>query len=1365
MSAGLRPGELVAQRFEILAPLRSGGLSTVYKAQERRTGRVLALKLIATPDNEPGLRARFERELQILTRLSHPNIVECFGSGALGPEQAYVVLEWLEGEDLADLAPRSSLSLRHVLLLLEQVAEALGCAHRHGIIHRDVKPANIFVLRGEPGAPPRVKVLDFGVAKRPGIDDGLTRAGAILGTPAYMAPEQAHQATDVDARADLFSLGVVAFELLAGRLPWSSSSDLARLARILVERAPPLAEAAPGIPGPIASLVDGLLAPELEARIATAAEVSAVLRACLDALPAAKLDQVRGGSRADSGEAGRTATLQLAGAVAVTKDVPGPPEVEQLDDPLERTDQHQLPSRGDEHAGKEPTVLLALQARAPSEEGSERGDGATRLVARQLPSDWSAQDSTVALSLPEALRQEARVGLSVRARALEPEVRALSDVGAEDFAGTPPLAALSYVDHRPQHVLFGRVVEVERLRGRALLPLTSGRSAYTVVVGPAGFGKTHVRAEVARLVRAGPRAPHLFAGRAEEVLRTAPFSFLGRLLRAEVRLDGPRTASEVAERLLELIPAEPVLDDAGDRGLEEETGAVTLPGARAPRSGRPVRARRAPTQEERRRGLAAFLAEGLGLPAPEHPLLEAARREPPLLGEEVRRAFELVFERLALERGLVLLIDDAHALDPQSARVLARLLQPARSLPIGLVVFALPHFLERDTRHASPLAALDALEAEVMELLPLEPRAMRELTRSLAKSPLEGATLEQLVTRAGGNPLYLEHLVRALQSAELLRPGASGELTLVAQDEAPGSDRVPPTVAAALNARISLLEPTLQKALTAAAVNGEVFWAEAVAQSVEQPLDDTMVALDRLLVEGFVRRRASSRYPTETELEFTHAAVRSVALSRLERRRRLLFEARAAEYLARVGEREPAVLARHLAGSGDAEAAAQRFAEASSRSLAFGDASSAAQLADEGLALAEGLATADRVRLLELLERAALLSADPASGLEALAQLAQLSSAPEAHARLAERRSRMAQAAGRFEGARAEAEEARRIWAALARPDGVAQADLLAAEASEALGEGRTALRGFLAAQAGLTSADVALARARVACGLARVALASGDHRAAERRYRAALEAARSEGEPELTFASLLGLAEAARLSGDGERATELLAEASAEALGRERRLLLRVQRALVLAEEGRFEPATERLLAVLELAESEPELSRVQRACGLALGQLLRGPGWAEWTPARRALVTDALARALESATEAEPALAWALQLTLGHARALQGNTADARRTVAEVVARFNAEGALHGEEPPSVFFTAALVARMAGAPKAEVQRALEHAVSHLDSIAGRLDRAMRARYLERWLPRAVLDAASAAGLEVRRDASSGRVSVVRGA
>ena len=195
------------ERWEILRPVAQSEMARVFLARDRRTGRRVALKVLDAMMDP----ARFEREARVLASVDHPAIVRYVAHGT-SDGKPWLATEWLEGEDLMARMERGPLALDEILVIARAIAGALAYLHTHGIVHRDVKPANIFLS----GPTPRVRLLDFGIARDRSLA-GMTAANVVMGTPQYMAPEQALDARNADARADVFALGAVLFHCVTGR--------------------------------------------------------------------------------------------------------------------------------------------------------------------------------------------------------------------------------------------------------------------------------------------------------------------------------------------------------------------------------------------------------------------------------------------------------------------------------------------------------------------------------------------------------------------------------------------------------------------------------------------------------------------------------------------------------------------------------------------------------------------------------------------------------------------------------------------------------------------------------------------------------------------------------------------------------------------------------------------------------------------------------------------------------------------------------------------------------------------------------------------------------------------------------------------
>jgi serine/threonine protein kinase len=272
----LEAGQIVGERFRIERLAGAGGMGAVYRAEDLTTGDRAAVKVIGV--QSPSAGERFFREGVVLSELSHPCIVRYVAHGLTPQGLPFLAMDWLEGEDLCARLARSALDARESFALARRVSEGLAVAHARGVVHRDIKPSNLFLVGAHPAA---TKIIDFGVARLEVGSTTLTRPGTSLGTAGYMAPEQAMEATDVDARADFFALGCVLYECLTGR-PAFVGRSAAVLVKVLREQPPKPSELRPKLGQGVDALVARLLAKDREARPQDAAEVLRALEA-LDA--------------------------------------------------------------------------------------------------------------------------------------------------------------------------------------------------------------------------------------------------------------------------------------------------------------------------------------------------------------------------------------------------------------------------------------------------------------------------------------------------------------------------------------------------------------------------------------------------------------------------------------------------------------------------------------------------------------------------------------------------------------------------------------------------------------------------------------------------------------------------------------------------------------------------------------------------------------------------------------------------------------------------------------------------------------------------------------------------------------------------
>lgn len=270
--------------YEVLSLIGSGAMGRVYLAHDAQLGRRVAVKVMnPAKARDVAARRRFIRESQAAAAVEHPHVMTIH---QVGEDRGlpFIVMQYLQGRTLAELHRAGErLSLGDVLRIGREIAEGLAAAHACGLVHRDIKPDNIFLSgRGQ-----SVRIIDFGLARDVGTESSqVTVDGAIVGTPAYMPPERIGT-QDLDTRSDLFGLGVILYELLAGRLPFEGHSMVAMLAAISRGQPLPLAEAAPQVPAAVTSLVMRLIAHDKADRPADALAVAAEIAALERTLPAA----------------------------------------------------------------------------------------------------------------------------------------------------------------------------------------------------------------------------------------------------------------------------------------------------------------------------------------------------------------------------------------------------------------------------------------------------------------------------------------------------------------------------------------------------------------------------------------------------------------------------------------------------------------------------------------------------------------------------------------------------------------------------------------------------------------------------------------------------------------------------------------------------------------------------------------------------------------------------------------------------------------------------------------------------------------------------------------------------------------------
>jgi serine/threonine-protein kinase len=459
-------GAVLDGTYKIVRRIGDGGMGEVYEARHSRlSGRYAVKVLNATVSAQPDAEARFRREAQVTSALRHPGIVQIIDFNTTYTGMSYLVMEYLEGENLEKLLDREGgLPIDRMVDITRQVAAALTEAHRNGVVHRDLKPQNIFLLARKPGddEPERTKVLDFGISKIRSASRGLTETSVVLGTPQYMSPEQAEGKTgDVDVATDQFALAAIAYEMLTG-LPAFTGDTLASVVYKVVHQEPePIAARRPDAPRQLQKVIARGLSKRKQDRYASVAEFAAHLRAAGQA-PGTRRRAETPASARPPGLDGRRPAFPAAprpAPVAETARLVSPPA--RGEEPRPRQPTNAAAATGGTTLGRHTGELLRLVT------GATRKNRARLIVAASLALLFvgfsaglravrrspgrSPASSALASASPAAATRPARPpsGFAVQPIPSPPEPAPAPVAAAEfDIASDPPGIAL-WVDGQP----------------------------------------------------------------------------------------------------------------------------------------------------------------------------------------------------------------------------------------------------------------------------------------------------------------------------------------------------------------------------------------------------------------------------------------------------------------------------------------------------------------------------------------------------------------------------------------------------------------------------------------------------------------------------------------------------------------------------------------------------------------------------------------------------------------------------------------------------------------------------------------------------------------------------------------------------
>jgi hypothetical protein len=869
----MRAGDVIAERFELVSIAGQGGMGVVWRAHDRATGEPVALKALLQRGSE--LEARFAREARVLAALGHSGVVRHVADGTTAEGDPWLAMEWLDGEDLASRLRRGPLASEDVIAVGLGIAQALAHAHSEGLVHRDLKPSNVWLVEGDVR---RIKVLDFGVVRRLAARETLarTRAGAMVGTPGYMAPEQARGERDVDARADVYALGCVLFECVTGQPAFVGEHVMALLAKVLLEE-PPRPSSFVALPVELDALVARMLSKEPSMRPASAGEVATALAevgpfdgAVVPTVAQAELSLARE-QRWRCVLAVRTSETQADDTTVMA----------------DTDDEGAVLARLAASSGARlvalaggAQVLLWETSGAPLELAARAARAALAIAAsiRQTPMALASGRAAVGGGVPvgEALeRAAACLARSMGAIALDQSMATLLD-GAFEVERTAGLATL--VSERAPELgartllgkatpCVGRDVELSTLLATIGEVVEDDAAAAVVMTGETGVGKSRVRHEWLTRAKAAHADLSVWEAQGDAMHEGAALGIAAALARSGcgVRFGASR------ERVREAITA--------------AVATRVEPQSRSRVASRLCELCAAPWEGD--------VDEGL----------RAARADAIVMGDQLRAAWEDFLVASCAAGPVVLVVEQLEWADASSLALVDRALRNFGDRPWMVLGVGRPEHRDKHPKLWSERGVREVV------LGPLKDRPAERLVRAALGDHVRPERVARLVERAAGNPYFLEELVRA---------------------EAEGrGDETPETVLAIVESRLMRLDAPSRRVLRAASVYGARHQASGVAAILEEA--SVEVALEHLARQEWLAPFGAGAYA------FRQQMTRDAAYATILDDDRRLAHGRAAEWLVSTSDADDTAIATHFEQADLPGRAAPWWIRAAQRALEAND--------------------------------------------------------------------------------------------------------------------------------------------------------------------------------------------------------------------------------------------------------------------------------------------------------------------------------------------------------------------------------------------------------------------------------------------
>lgn len=975
--------------YRITEAIGSGGMATVYRAYQPSMDRHVAIKVIHSSIlHEPTLKERFRREARLIARLEHPHLLPVYDFDG-DHEPPYIVMRYLEGGTLKQVLEKAELPHEEMLYMLGQVSAALDYAHRQGVVHRDLKPSNIMIDREG-----NAFVTDFGIAR---VNDNagsmagkqnLTEAGNLVGTPAYMSPEQARGQSDIGPAADIYSLGVMIFEMLTGSTPFQHENSLGILLAHLNDEVPSAHERNEKLPTAVDRVLRTAMAKEKDTRYKNAEALVGDLTNALKVKSSGSPTRLQALTQTLSVD-------QLKAFEAMSKEKKGKKETPSSATPSEQ--QRQMTT-----AYIDVTELAGVlyESGKDAEWVRARMDGLwTRFeeIAREEGGVLQSRNDDLGL----ALWGRARISEDDPERAVRAALR-MRDAAREE-ARRVFGASWEPSDDNPLPFTAGITT------GPVLLERTGDTGTYTASgatitlatrikdgAPPGSILMSHdTFTQVRGVFTIHPHEPLRIRGRKEPVEVYVVSAVKQRAFRLKARgIEGIETkmiGREIELRLLQealTLTFEDgetqVVTVVGEAGVGKSRllfefsswselleqvfwlfeARATQPSLLQPYSlTRDLFSMRFQildsdpldmVHQKFLAGVAGFLGSGseakaeligqlVGFDFSDRPGVAEALKDSDAFRRRALEALGELFAAACARNPVVIHIEDIHWADDRSLDLINNLVRENVKLPMFVLCMARPSLYERRPQWGEGQRFHERIQLEPLSQLSSR-RMVRELLKKMAEVPPELRDL--VVERADGNPFYIEELIKALIDDGVI---VKGEEAWTVDRSRLSSVRIPPTLTGVLQSRLDALPLPLQQLLQQVSVVGRIFWdATAVHLSREAGFDEDEVQamLEELRQREMILRREESAFAGTVEYVFRHAILRDVTYETLvPRQRRALHRAVGDWFLEMGGERageHTLLVAEHYERAGEPVLAAEQLRRA-------GEAAIRVAAADEAL--------------------------------------------------------------------------------------------------------------------------------------------------------------------------------------------------------------------------------------------------------------------------------------------------------------------------------------------------------------------------------------------------------------------------------